>query len=217
MTAIEVEGVRKPRPRKGSGAHLADRAAVLRVAAQLFDRHGYVETTMDDIAKRLRISKPTLYRHAKSKSDILQLIINDWIDQSDHGLEEAMKLVDPSARIPFIVRDWTDRGVANSAHLKVFLSDEQDMPPRAVRRYREWSKKAYSMVREMVIEGQAAGHYRPDADPTVTTFSILGFILLLPRWLRATGRMKPRAVADEFLKTLTAGLAAAPPGEDDHG
>lgn len=208
----ETPELPRARPRKGSLAHVTDRDTVLQAAAVLFDRQGYVETTMQHIADRLRISKPTLYKHARSKSDILQLIITQWIDQSDQGLEAALELEDPAARIPMLVRDWTERAVANSAHLKVFLSDEQDMPLRAMRRYREWSKKVYALFRQMIVDGQNAGYYRGDADPTVATFAILGYILLLPRWLRANGRLAPRAVADEFLKTFEAGLRTAGTG-----
>lgn len=214
---LESSPLRRGRPRKGSLAHLTDRDAVLRAAATLFDKQGYVETTMQHIADRLRISKPTLYRHAASKSDILQHIINQWIDQSDQGLEEAMKVEDVAARIPLLVRQWTERAVANRAHLKVFMSDEQDMPPRAVRRYQEWSKKVYSVFRQMIVEGQEAGCYRHDVDPTVVTFSILGYILLLPRWLNGNGPMTPRAVADEFLKTLEGGLRPIISEEPDNG
>lgn len=205
---LEANGTRKPRPRKGSLAHLTDRNAVVKAAAVLFDRRGYVETTMQDIADRLKISKPTLYRHAKSKSEILQLIINHWIDRSDQALDHAAQLPEVSERIPYIVRQWTHNAVANGPHLKVFLSSEQDMPPKAVRRYREWSGKVYSLFRDMIIEGQKDGIYRADADPTVSAFAILGFILLLPRWLSASGRMKPAEVAEEFLRNWAIGLNA---------
>ncbi|MEO5598202.1 MAG: TetR/AcrR family transcriptional regulator [Novosphingobium sp.] len=205
---LEANGTRKPRPRKGSLAHLTDRNAVVKAAAVLFDRRGYVETTMQDIADRLKISKPTLYRHAKSKSDILQLIINHWIDQSDQALRDAANLPDVGERIPFIVRQWTHNAVTNSAHLKVFLSSEQDMPPKAVRRYREWSGKVYGLFRDMIAEGQSQGLYRAEADPTVAAFAILGFILLLPRWLSSSGRMSPAQVAEEYLKNWACGLQA---------
>jgi AcrR family transcriptional regulator len=201
----ESSGTKTP-VRKGSLAHLADQDRVLKAAAHLFDRHGYVETTMQDIADRLKISKPTLYKHAKSKSELLQLIINSWIDHSDRVLEEAAQMPDRPARIPSVVRQWTELAVGNSAHLKVFLSDEQDMPPRAIRRYKEWSDKVYGQFRQWIAEGQADGFYRKDADPTVTAFMILGFILLLPRWLKGDGRLSPQQVADEFLKTLQSGL-----------
>lgn len=205
---LDANGTRKPRARKGSLAHLTDRDAVVKAAAVLFDRRGYVETTMQDIADRLKISKPTLYRHAKSKNEILQLIINHWIDRSDEALEQAGAMPDAADRIPYIVRQWTQNAVSNSAHLKVFLSSEQDMPPKAVRRYREWSGKVYDQFREMIIEGQKQGLYRADADPTVAAFSILGFILLLPRWLSSSGRLSPAEVADEFMKNWACGMQA---------
>ena len=209
---LDANGPRKPRARKGSLAHLTDRDAVVKAAAVLFDRRGYVETTMQDIADRLKISKPTLYRHAKGKSEILQLIINHWIDRFDAALEQAADMADVAERIPYIVRQWTENAVSNSAHLKVFLSSEQDMPPKAVRRYREWSGKVYEQFRDMIVEGQQQGLYRAGADPTVAAFAVLGFILLLPRWLSASGRMTPAEVADEFLENWASGMRAAGQG-----
>ncbi|MEP6786427.1 MAG: TetR/AcrR family transcriptional regulator [Sphingomonadales bacterium] len=216
MTAVAASK-RKARVLPGSWAHMTDRGTVVRAAAELFDRHGYAETTMQHVADVLHISKPTLYKHARSKSDILQLIIDEWIDQSDQGLESALKLENRSARIPRLVHEWTERAVANSAHLSVFLSDERDMPPQAVARYRAWSGKVYRTFRTMIEDGQATGDYRSDVDATVSAFGILGFILLLPRWLKSGGRLSPAQVADEFLKTLHDGLVAKPSKGNGHG
>jgi len=187
-------------------AHLVELDTILNMAARLFDSQGYVETTMQDIADRLRISKPTLYRHVKSKSGILQLIIDRWIEQSDRALDAAFALPDSEERIPALVRAWTESTLTDGPSLKVFLADERDMPPRAIRGYHDWSVKVYKRFRQLVGEGQEAGYYRGDADPTVATFTVLGFILLLPRWLNENGPLAPREVAEEFLKTFTKGL-----------
>src|SRR3546814_12451234 len=60
-----------PRPlgRRPNGMKIAH---VLRPAAVLFDKRGYVETTMADLADNLGISKPTPYTIAKGKKKIKQ-------------------------------------------------------------------------------------------------------------------------------------------------
>lgn len=57
-------------------------ADVAAVALRMFTRDGYDETTMDDIARAVGISRPTLFRYFPSKADIV------W----DRYVEEASEL-----------------------------------------------------------------------------------------------------------------------------
>ena len=47
------------------------RAALLRQAARAFSAHGYHDTSLDDVARRLNVTKPTLYYYFASKDEIL--------------------------------------------------------------------------------------------------------------------------------------------------
>src|SRR5579864_166276 len=47
------------------------REAVLRTAAQVFNEKGFHATSLDEVAERLHVTKPTLYYYAKSKDEIL--------------------------------------------------------------------------------------------------------------------------------------------------
>ena len=56
----------------------AKRHAVLQAAAQLFNE-GFHATSLDDIAARLNVSKPTLYYYVKNKDEILlQCVRQGW-------------------------------------------------------------------------------------------------------------------------------------------
>lgn len=48
---------------------------ILQEALQLFAKNGYMATSMKDIANQLKITKPALYKHYKSKQDIFDSII----------------------------------------------------------------------------------------------------------------------------------------------
>ena len=47
------------------------REAVLRAAAQVFNEKGYLATTLDEVANRLNVTKPTLYYYVNNKEEIL--------------------------------------------------------------------------------------------------------------------------------------------------
>lgn len=59
---------------------------ILRAARDLFARHGYAGTTMDEVAERARVSKGALYFHVGSKAALLNRVFHTdftaWIDQA---------------------------------------------------------------------------------------------------------------------------------------
>ena len=65
------------------------REAVLRVAASAFNRRGYANTSLDDIAASLGVSKPTLYQYFSSKQEILYRCHQLALDQGDAGIALA--------------------------------------------------------------------------------------------------------------------------------
>jgi AcrR family transcriptional regulator len=49
---------------------------IVRAASKRFGRHGFGKTTLDEIARDVRIGKPTIYHYFKSKDDLFYSSIN---------------------------------------------------------------------------------------------------------------------------------------------
>ena len=63
-------------PRQG-----LDRAAVVAAAVKLADKKGYGELTLGNLARKLDIKPPSLYKHVKSLEDLQDAIgklSSDW-------------------------------------------------------------------------------------------------------------------------------------------
>lgn len=54
---------------------------IIRAAAKRFSRHGFTKTTLDEIARDVRIGKPTIYHYFKSKDDLFYSSINFQLTQ----------------------------------------------------------------------------------------------------------------------------------------
>lgn len=55
--------------------NLKKNAAILKAAVELFPKHGFEKTTMDDIANRAGVTKQTVYSHFKNKEQLfIQMI-----------------------------------------------------------------------------------------------------------------------------------------------
>ncbi len=53
------------------------KSKILEVALELFSKNGYLGTSMNDIAAKLKITKPALYKHYLNKHEILDSIIKN--------------------------------------------------------------------------------------------------------------------------------------------
>lgn len=54
---------------------------IITVSAKLFAEKGYEKTTMQDILDELKLSKGAVYHHFKSKEEILEVVIDHWLEQ----------------------------------------------------------------------------------------------------------------------------------------
>ena len=67
----------------------AKRNAVLQAAAQLFNERGFHATSLDDIAARLNVTKPTLYYYVKNKDEILLQCVSQGLTMMLEGIDAS--------------------------------------------------------------------------------------------------------------------------------
>lgn len=56
---------------------MTTREQIIHNSSELFLKYGFYKTTMDDIARELKISKKTIYKHFSTKNDLLNEIIEN--------------------------------------------------------------------------------------------------------------------------------------------
>ena len=67
------------------------RDAVLRMAAQSFNEKGFHATSLDDVAARLNVTKPTLYYYFKNKEEILFECVRIGLEMIDEAAENVAR------------------------------------------------------------------------------------------------------------------------------
>lgn len=182
---------------------------VIGVAADLFDRRGYHETSMDEIADATGIRKPTLYHHFQSKSEILFCIHHEIIERliSEQLTHNGLT---PSERLRETVRDVIRLVSDRRSFLRVFHQNYRQLPEALRLRVRDRRQYYQALVENVVREGVAAGEF-VDMDPTLVTLGILGMGHWANRWYRPEVGPPPDYVAD-LLFTMVANGIVGPDG-----
>ncbi|RZK79473.1 MAG: TetR/AcrR family transcriptional regulator, partial [Pedobacter sp.] len=114
--------------------------SVFVASRELFKKYGYHKTSVNEIAKKARIAKATIYKYFESKEQILDNILMDYIDLNLHEIlnnnvkfaneEEHLKaLVMRTCRLSYTVCNefigWDFvRENANSQEFLKHLSDQ---------------------------------------------------------------------------------------------
>jgi len=63
---------------------------IIFVAREIFFKNGFHKTSMDEIAKELKISKKTIYKYFKTKEELITRIQKDFESQNKEGLNKII-------------------------------------------------------------------------------------------------------------------------------
>ena len=182
------------------------RQQIISLAAGLFDKSGYTNTTMDDIAREVGVAKPTLYHYFPSKDDILHAIHEEFIDllisrheaRAGTGLRPEQLLLEAMADILELME--THRG-----HVRVFFEHHRELPAEARGPIRVKRDRYEKIVEDLIGEGIEMGVLR-QTDAHLATLATFGMCNWAYQWYRPGGPLRSREIAYQFWNLLVYGL-----------
>lgn len=189
------------------------RRQIVRVAAALFIKQGYLKTTVRQIARDCGINVATLYSHIKSKEDIL----TSFLEVAAFALQKATEeiLLDSSQMPP------REALLALIKRYLLFIEDIQDITVfwyQETRHLNEDQRKALLLGEErcaeifgrVITQGCAAGEFKVD-DVTLASHSM---VVLCDMWAFRRWFFRKRYTLEQYTgeltKLITEGLSGAP-------
>src|SRR5215467_10174446 len=109
-----TESPRRPRePGFADGSRSArKRTAIIDAATELFLRHGYLGTSMDQIAAIAAVSKPTVYKHFPDKEQLFTEIVLGTLDRSGDPFRAELTALAETNQLEEDLRHVADRYLA---------------------------------------------------------------------------------------------------------
>lgn len=186
-----------------------DLEQVLLVAARTFTERGYDGTSMEDLARRLGITKSAIYHHVSGKDELLRLATDRALDGLAAVTAEAATMDGPAIdRLEHVVRRSVEVLVAELPYVTLLLRVRGNtaVERRAIARRREIDHA----ISELVAAAEAEGDVRPDVDPAITARLLFGMVNSLVEWYRPTrGGAGSAELADAVCKVAFGGLRQA--------
>jgi TetR/AcrR family transcriptional regulator, cholesterol catabolism regulator len=190
--------------------HEVLRAGILTAAADLFRERGYRAATLDEIAKRVGVSKPTLYGYFRSKEELLAAIFHRTMSLFERDLDAIRASREaPVAQLRRVIRFHVGAVIAERSFLAVFFGEEANLPPRLSRAIRRRKARYDRKVRAIVETGLRRGALRA-ANPRLLVFALLGMANWVYQWYDPAGEWDADTIAGGFIALLESGYVVTP-------
>lgn len=135
---------------------------------KLFCQFGFKSVTMDDIARRLGMSKKTIYTHFSDKNEIVNIVIEIKLNSQKCLIRSNVDTAENAVHeVFFAVTNMKD--ILSNMNPTLFY-DLQKYHPQAWLYFKDFREKhLYSTIYDNLIRGIKEGYYRKDIKPDILT------------------------------------------------
>jgi AcrR family transcriptional regulator len=171
------------------------RETIVAAAVELFYKKGYARTTLEEVADAIKVTKPFIYAHFRSKTELLAEICMRGTRLSHAALVRATAHQGtPTEKLEAIARDFMLAVLNHQAHAVIYSREEKELDPadreaiNALRR--EFDHRLVAVLEEGVRTGEFTV-----ADVHLTALALIGIVGWSQVWFRPTGRLTKEQAA----------------------
>ena len=199
--------MRSKRTKQSNGNGGFTRNRVFEIAAEVFHRKGYDNTSMSDIASAAGLTKAGLYHHIDSKESLLYTVLDYGLDLTEfYVVKPLQEIADPLERLKKMI-DLHLHLVLEERNLEVTgLLHECKTLSAADRARVNRRKKEYVRMTAKLIADVAKEHNIKDVNPKLAAFALLGMLNWTYQWYKAAGSSSREEIVANFQHIFLQGI-----------
>ncbi|HEY6433783.1 MAG TPA: TetR family transcriptional regulator [Acetobacteraceae bacterium] len=169
--------------------HAGKRERILQEAVALFYAHGFTATTLDDIAAALGVTKPFIYSHFRSKTELLAALCTPTIELSLAAVANAAECPGTATeRLRQAMIGFTKVVLSRQPNIAIFFREEKNLESAALANINTLRKQFDHVLSKLLAEGVAAGEFAVH-DVHLAALAIGGMVSWAYTWHRPAGRL----------------------------
>jgi AcrR family transcriptional regulator len=171
------------------------REIILNAAIDAFYAQGFENTSVDDIAATMSVTKAVLYYNFASKMSVLESIVDRTsllcVEALDRGLTAGRS---PAQRLALAAYFFADHIIRNQKLVAIFFREERSFSPELRARAIELEQSCVGKITEALEAGVATGDFAV-ANVEFAAASINGMIAQAFHWNRAEDPARIHGIA----------------------
>jgi len=176
-------------------------AEIVAAAAEVFYEVGYPAATLQEIASRVGLLKGSLYYYIESKEDLLFAVIET---EHERGLgtiveDEDTVAADPATRLAAFIGRWMRMSLETLPQRASVVRERRHLGQVRNRAVLAQRNRLHRFVRDLVIQGIAAGDFDPSTHPGLVTNSLFALMDGAQFWYRDAGSLTVDEIAEWYV------------------
>jgi AcrR family transcriptional regulator len=193
-------GRRRPRQQNA-----LKREAVILAAARAFRSRGYHNTSLDDLAATLKVTKPTLYIYVPGKEAMLFECFKTGLAQIQATLDECERAGGPARERLFAFIRGYAAAIVGDFGWCMLRAEDQHLGAAMSRKIKLLKAGIDRRMRALIEAGVADGSIRA-CDTRMTAFALAGALNWMGTWYREDASLNASEIADRFIDVFNRGL-----------
>jgi AcrR family transcriptional regulator len=179
---------------------------IAKTSARLFNKKGFLETSMNDIAAKAKMSKGGIYHYFSSKDEILCFILSNYMDLILKDLDQELSHIETSAsKIKFIISRHIDLYTKNLPEAKTLLKEANCLPKNKFEIIAEKQRKYFQIVSNLLWESLEKPVQKEKI--TALTFLLFGMCNWIYSWYHPGGSITPNELSDLIYDIFMKGMS----------
>lgn len=181
------------------------RHAVILAAARAFRERGYHNTSIDDVARVLNVTKPTVYHYVENKEQLLFECFHAGLRQIAEAFEEVQDSnTTARQRLAAVMTRYT-QAITSEFGWCMVQAENQDLSAAMSRKVRALKSDIDHGIRRLIKEGALDGSIRK-CDAKITAFALAGAMNWIVYWYRSDDSLTAADIADRFIELFLLGM-----------
>lgn len=181
------------------------REAVILAAARAFRQRGYHNTSLDDIARELNVTKPTVYHYVANKEQLLFECFRTGLGLIMTGFEEVRGSGGSArTRLAYVMTRYAEALTSDFGWCMV-QAENQNLSPVMSQKVKKLKSEIDQGIRRLLQEGIIDGSIRA-CDAKITAFALAGAMNWIAYWYRSGDSLTAGEIARLFMEVFELGL-----------
>lgn len=174
------------------------RELILTTAIDIFFDKGYQNSTVDDIAAAMSVTKAVVYYNFNSKEEVLENIIDRTAALThecvDRGVNQGKM---PAQKLALACYFYADHILRHQKMIAVYFREERNFSAALRRRMTILEKSVDEKISSVLEAGAISGEFLK-GDTRLTAITIMGMISMAFHWYRESGRVSREGLCRHF-------------------
>ena len=177
---------------------------VIDAATAVFLEKGFENSTISDIARAARISKPTIYQYVEGKQWLLDRIMALMCSAMEESALLVYQTKAPAAvRLCWMIQLHLELAVRYRNSYRVTLSEQSGLSPHAREEFRLWARRTSNQFADLLAECRREGAFDWPGDIGVAANLLMSTLNSTHRWFHVDSRTTEAMMLESVFRLIS--------------